>query len=183
MDTQIWQILYKLKEKDMSTYKHSIRVTDLVQKYSMAANLMDEMTQRLIFCSKLHDIGKLILPANILKKSGALTDSEWKAVREHPRFGSELILREFGCEHSWEASIVKAHHERIDGHGYPSGLTDKDIPVEARIISVADAIDVMMHGRRYQKPVSSQECKYEVLKCSGTQFDPEIANVFVHEIL
>ena len=75
------------------------------------------------------------------------------------------------------------HHERMDGHGYPSGLRGEEIPLEARIIAVADAVDVMLHGRQYQIPMSSEECKCEVLRCSGAQFDPEIATVFIHEII
>lgn len=118
-----------------------------------------------------------------MKKAGPLTDSEWEAVREHPRLGSELIRQTFGCEHLWESCIVMTHHERMDGHGYPSGLHGEEIPLEARIIAVADAVDVMLHGRQYQIPMSSEECKCEVLRCSGAQFDPEIATVFIHEII
>ena len=122
MDAQVQKLLDELKKKDKSTYEHSIRVSDLIHKYSMATNLGIELAQRLIFCAELHDIGKLILPNRILKKAGPLTDSEWKAVREHPRLGSELIRQTFGCERLWESCVVMTHHERMDGHGYPSGL-------------------------------------------------------------
>lgn len=183
MDAQVQKLLGELKKKDKSTYEHSVRVADLIHKYSMATNLGIELTQRLIFCAELHDIGKLILPNRILKKAGPLTDSEWEAVREHPRLGSELIRQTFGCEYLWESCIVMTHHERMDGHGYPSGLHGEEIPLEARIIAVADAVDVMLHGRQYQIPMSSEECKCEVLRCSGAQFDPEIATVFIHEII
>lgn len=183
MDARIQQMLCKLKKKDISTYEHSVRVADLVQKYSMATNLGSEMTQRLIFCAALHDLGKLLLPKHILKKAGPLTDSEWKTVKEHPCFSSELIRRTFGRELVWESYIVMAHHERMDGHGYPAGLNGKEIPLESRIIAAADAIDVMTHGREYQKAMSADECRCEVLKCSGTQFDPKVAAVFVYDIL
>lgn len=119
MDTQVQKLLGELKKKDKSTYEHSFRVADLIHKYSAATNLGIELTQRLIFCAELHDIGKLILPNRILKKAGPLTDSEWKAVKEHPRLGSELIRQTFGCERLWESCIVMTHHERMDGHGYP----------------------------------------------------------------
>lgn len=174
---------WRIEEKDKSTYEHSFRVADLIHKYSAATNLGIELTQRLIFCAELHDIGKLILPNRILKKAGPLTDSEWKAVKEHPRLGSELIRQTFGCERLWESCIVMTHHERMDGHGYPSGLQGEEIPLEARIIAVADAVDVMLHGREYQRPMSSEECKREVLRCSGAQFDPEPVAVFTHEII
>lgn len=183
MDTQVQRMLCELKRKDISSYEHSIRVADLVQKYSMAANLSYEMASRLVLCAELHDIGKLILPRRILKKASVLTDSEWTAVKEHPRFGSELIRQTFGYELLWASCIIMAHHERIDGCGYPAGLHSKEIPIEARIIAVADAVDVMMHGRKYQKAMPASECRSEVLKCSGTQFDPEVATVFVHDIL
>lgn len=183
MDTRVQQMLFELKGKDIGSYEHSVRVAELVQKYSMAVNLNTETTKRLVLCAKLHDLGKLILPRRILKKASSLTDSEWAAVKEHPRFGCELIRQAFGRELLQESHIIMTHHERMDGHGYPRGLNDKEIPMEARIIAVADAVDVMMYGRKYQKPVSAEECKCEVLKCSGTQFDPEVAAVFVHEIL
>lgn len=183
MDARVQQMLFELKGKDVSSYEHSVRVAELVQKYSMATNLDAEIAQRLVLCAKLHDLGKLILPRRILKKAGSLTDSEWAAVKEHPRFGCELIRQTFGRELLRESHIVMTHHERMDGHGYPTGLNDKEIPIEARIIAVADAVDVMMHGRKYRKPIFADECKCEVLKCSGTQFDPEVAAVFVHDIL
>lgn len=183
MDSQVQGLLEELKNKDLSTYQHSVRVEDLVGRYSKTMNLGAEMSRRLNFCAKFHDIGKLILPARILKKPDTLTDAEWTAMKEHPRFGSELIRRVFGPAFLKESRIVLAHHERADGSGYPNKLHRNEIPLESKIIAVADAVDVMLHGRSYQKSMSIYECKCEVLRFSGTQFDPEVAVSFVEKVL
>ena len=129
----------------------------------------------------LHDIGKIGVENTYLNKDGSLNDEEWKEIRKHPQI-SHNILSSVN-DYAPLAEIVLSHHERWDGNGYPNGLMHEEIPIEARIISVADAYDAMTSDRSYRKPIEMVDVIEEFKRCSGSQFDPEIVDVFLHSVL
>ncbi|MCL6559213.1 MAG: HD domain-containing protein [Firmicutes bacterium] len=138
----------------------------------------------LVFVAALnHDVGKAFVTDEILFKPDKLTYEEWAKMKEHPVVGAQFFARENGCRLSREEKEVVRlailyHHERWDGKGYPEGLKGKDIPLEARIIAVADAYDAMTTDRPYRKALTGEEAAREILSHAGNQFDPRIADVF-----
>lgn len=127
--------------------------------------------------AKLHDIGKAVVPREILIKPGPLTTEEWKIIRRHPTYGATLM--EPAKSLDAVRPIVQAHHERYDGAGYPDGLSAENIPLGARIIAVADAFSTMTIRRVYRKPVSMNDAISELNRCSGTQFDPSVVSIML----
>jgi HD-GYP domain-containing protein (c-di-GMP phosphodiesterase class II) len=146
-----------------------------------AYGLSTKEIQELKTVGHLHDIGKIAVDESILNKKGKLDQKEWEAIRRHPEIGWKILsaageLGEF-------ASIVLAHHERIDGRGYPQGLTGEQIPLAARMIAIADAFDAMTATRSYKEAIGENEAASELKRCAGTQFDKHLAHVFVEQVL
>jgi diguanylate cyclase (GGDEF)-like protein len=132
--------------------------------------------ERIRIAALLHDIGKVAVPAQILEKPSGLSSSEWDSVKQHPRIG-QVILDEAGG--LLEAGkIILHHHERFGGHGYPHGLRGRDIPLGSRIVSIADAYDAMIQDRPYKRAINHDDALLELRRHSGTQFDPELVEVF-----
>jgi HD-GYP domain-containing protein (c-di-GMP phosphodiesterase class II) len=129
----------------------------------------------------LHDIGKISIDEMILNKPGKLDDHEWEMMKLHPSKSAEILIK--SKEYNDIAEIVLFHHERFDGRGYPGGFAGEEIPQMARIISVCDAYDAMTEQRSYRTPLSKEEAIAELKKCSGTQFDPEVVDLFINQIL
>jgi HD-GYP domain-containing protein (c-di-GMP phosphodiesterase class II) len=129
----------------------------------------------------LHDIGKIILPARLLNKAEKLTDEEFDIIKTHAET-SYQILKSVD-EYVTIAGFVLHHHEHWDGTGYPAGLKGEEIPIQSRIIAVADAFEAMTAKRPYQKTRTVEEAKKELLRCSGTQFDPAVVKVFLESVL
>jgi len=125
----------------------------------------------------LHDIGKFNLPDNILKADTPLGEAEWKLIRSHPEEGAQLISHLEGYDVA--AELVRAHHERFDGKGYPNGLRGTNIPLGSRIISVADTYDVLTARDSYRKPIPSAQAIVELQRVAGTQLDATVVSVFV----
>jgi len=142
--------------------------------------LSKEHIKEIKLAAKLHDIGKAIVPREILIKPGPLTEKEWEIIRRHPGYGATLMEPSRSLDSV--RPIVEAHHEHYNGCGYPYGLVGEEIPIGARIISVADAFSTMTIRRVYRKPVSMQTAKNELLRCSATQFDPVVVSHMI-EIL
>jgi len=169
-----------IEAKDRELRTHSSEVSTYVLAVAKWLGLDSLRRERLIFASLLHDIGKIAISELILLKPGPLTPEERVIVEQHPRIGYRLIeqipeLREV-------ATAVLHHHERWDGEGYPAKLRGEEIPVEARLIAVADAFSAMLTDRPYRTGMSVEEACAELVRCAGTQFDPEIVRLFTDEI-
>jgi diguanylate cyclase (GGDEF)-like protein/putative nucleotidyltransferase with HDIG domain len=165
-----------LKAKDRGLYAHSVRVAHVAGTIARAMRLPDEAVRMVEWGALLHDIGKLEIDRQILQKPGPLTPTEWDLMRKHPQWGADL-LRPIPLLHP-TIPIVLSHHERWDGGGYPQGLHGSQIPLAARIVTVADSFDVMTHDRVYQVPKSKVAALAELLRCAGSQFDPAVVHIF-----
>jgi putative nucleotidyltransferase with HDIG domain len=168
-----------LDARDSETGGHSERVADLT--LAIAAEMGFEKDtdeyRNLSWGALLHDVGKIAVPDSILRKPLALTDDEWQTMRSHPAAGYEILLKIDFLKTASE--IVLSHHERYDGGGYPRGLTGEEIPLGARIFTIADAFDAMTSDRAYRSAMPAEEALAEVLRNSGTQFDPTAVRAFL----
>ena len=173
-------IIKTLNEKCAREEAHSHRVSSLCRSFGEALNLSDEKIHELKIVGLLHDIGKIAIEGDILNKPGKLIDEEWKEIKRHPEIGYRLLssLNEM----SDIAEYVLAHHESWDGKGYPKGLKGEEIPLQARIISIADAYDAMTSQRSYREAMSSEQAIEELKKCSSKQFDPNLVEIFINSI-
>lgn len=163
--------------KDRPTYEHSIGVARYAAATGRALGLDRATVKRLWLASLLHDVGKLYLPDRLLQTSGVLDTAEFDQVREHAVVGFELMRVVPELAPYLEA--IRHHHERWDGTGYPDGLARAAIPLEGRVIAVADAFDVMVRGRAYRAPRSPLEAGAELKKQAGTQFDPAVVEALL----
>jgi len=173
----VQSLLNTLKVKSNETKEHAERMTKLAFKFGESLNLSNSELNRLSLLSILHDIGKITIEEKILKKPGKLNDKEWQRIKEHPERGYKIANS--SEEFALVAEDIFAHHERWDGKGYPRKLQGEDIPYLARIISIIDAYDVMTNNRPYGKTFSKKEALAEIEKCTGGQFDPELAAKFI----
>jgi two-component system cell cycle response regulator len=133
--------------------------------------------ERIRVAALLHDIGKIAVPDQILEKPSALSSTEWDYVKQHPRIGQVILDEAGGLAEA--GKIILHHHERFGGHGYPHGLRGRDIPLGSRIVSIADAYDAMIQDRPYKRAIGHDEALFELRRHSGTQFDPELVDVFI----
>ncbi|HAA86108.1 MAG TPA: diguanylate cyclase [Kosmotogaceae bacterium] len=166
-----------LRETTEETQEHAHRMRSLARKVGETLSLSPDELNSLELLASLHDIGKISIPSSILSKPGPLTSEEWKTVKKHPEVGYNIARSTPDLLSI--ADAILSHHERWDGSGYPQGLRKKAVPLLARIIAVIDAFDVMTCGRPYRSRVSPSEAIAELIRCSGSQFDPDIVEVFV----
>jgi putative nucleotidyltransferase with HDIG domain len=158
--------------RDQSTSGHSRRVAELTAAAASSIGISDAALVQIEHGALLHDIGKLKIPDSILWKPSKLTDDEWMVMRRHPEYGYAFLNNiEFLKE---AAEIVYSHHEKYDGTGYPRHLRGADIPIGARLFAIVDAVDAMIYERPYHKPIVFREAATEVMRCTGTQFDPSL---------
>jgi diguanylate cyclase (GGDEF)-like protein len=165
--------------RDVSTARHSQTVGRYAEGIARAIGLPEERVQRIRAAGVLHDIGKLGVADAVLQKPGALTDEEWADMRRHPELGARILdhanLRDIS---GW----VLAHHERVDGRGYPHGLAGSAIPLEARILAVADAYEAMTADRPYRDALGHDAAREELERCAGSQFDPDVVAAFLRAL-
>jgi putative nucleotidyltransferase with HDIG domain len=170
-------VMQTLSMRDAMTARHSAAVARYAREVATSLG-MSEREQDLVHTAALmHDIGKFIFPDSILFADRKLTDEEWEIVKLHPEQGAKLVRRIEG--YGPVADIIIAHHERIDGKGYPNGLSGEQIPLGSRIISVADTYDVMTSRDSYRRPVSSEAAIVELRRVAGSQLDPTVVETFV----
>ena len=170
-------LLRTLDLRDRMTARHSASVARHARETARVAGLSDEEQEIVHTAGLLHDIGKFILPDRILKGREQLTDADWEQIRRHPDEGARIVSQIEGYRPIGE--IIRAHHERIDGRGYPQGLSGDEIPELARIISIADTYDVMTARDTYREPLSSAEAINELRRVAGTQLDARLVEVFI----
>lgn len=166
-----------LEEKDMYTAGHTIRVTNYAMTIAQGLQLSAEEIEVLERACQVHDIGKLVIDVNYIRKPGALTDEEWALMRKHPEIG-ENIIKPLAFMKK-ERFIVRHHHERIDGKGYPDGLLGDELDILTKVITVADSYDAMTSKRSYKANLGLDEAIVELHRCAGSQFDHEVVRVFI----
>ncbi|HEX74299.1 MAG TPA: diguanylate cyclase [Dehalococcoidia bacterium] len=172
----IYALAATVDAKDHRTYGHSKKVSDYSVVLAQALGLSGDRIATIRSAGLLHDIGKIAIPDSILNKEGPLTEEEWIPIKAHPRLGVEILRHVIDLVNCLPA--ILHHHERYDGDGYPSGLKGEDIPLEARILTIADTYDAITSARPYHQQLSSQQAFDELKRCAGTQFDPELVDVF-----
>jgi hypothetical protein len=158
--------------RDGYTGDHSEEVVELSVEVGRALDLDRVALVELACAARLHDVGKIGVPDEILRKPAALTADEWVAMRRHPRAGADLLARVPGLEAV--AAVVRFHHERWDGRGYPDGLAGEEIPLASRIIAVCDAFRAMTTDRPYRRRLAAGSALAELRRASGAQFDPAV---------
>lgn len=173
----ITAIANTIDAKDSYTKGHSERVAEYSAVIAREMGWKDEEIQLIYNIALLHDIGKIGIPDAILNKPGRLSDYEFSIIKQHTITGGEILKDIHSMQNAFIAA--KYHHERYDGKGYPSGLKGEEIPLFARVIAVADAYDAMTSNRVYRKKLSNDIVLQELEKGKGTQFDPNIANIFI----
>ena len=174
-------IMRTLYEKIPREEAHSQRVAELSRQLGQAMNFTSAEVNELVTAATLHDIGKVAISNEILDKPGMLTEAEWREIKRHPEVSYNILstVPEYGPL----SEIVLAHHERWDGKGYPKGISGEQIPLAARIISIADTFDVMVTGRPYRKAKTLDEALAVIEEEAGRQFDPELVEVFFKKVV
>ncbi len=170
-------LLAALDTRDTETEGHSERVAAYTMLIAQQLNLSEEELQHIERGALLHDIGKIGVPDHILYKPGPLTPEEWEIMKQHPVIGYKMCMKIEMLRPA--APIVLHHHERWDGRGYPYGLSGTEIPLGARIFAIADTLDAMTSDRPYRKALSFAQAHEEIGRCAGSQFDPELVQVFL----
>ncbi|HEX4520705.1 MAG TPA: diguanylate cyclase [Gaiellaceae bacterium] len=169
-------LLRALTEREPGMREHLLDVSQLSLALGEELGLSGHTLEQLRLAAELHDIGKVAIPDAVLKKPGALTDQEWRFVRQHTLIGQRILAGAPGMREV--AGIVRATHERWDGSGYGDGLSQTSIPLAARIIAVCDAYAAMTSDRPYRRSVSSEAAVAELRRCAGSQFDPDVVEAF-----
>ena len=170
-------LLKSLENKSFETRTHIERMQKTAMNLGKAVGLSRSELNRLRLLINLHDIGKITIPGEILNKKGPLTPHEWAVIRKHPETGYRIARASEEFAHV--AEDLLAHHERWDGSGYPQGLKGDDIPLLARITAVVDAWEIMSAGSAYKQALPKNAVAAEILRCAGSQFDPELAEIFL----
>ena len=173
----IQTLRYTVEAKDSYTRGHSDRVSEYSVLIGKKLGLSEEELKTLRIGGLFHDIGKIGIPDRILLKTEKLTDDEYSEIKNHPSIGAHIL----GASSIFNniIPIVKHHHERFDGRGYPSGLKGEEIPYMARIAALADTFDAMTSRRSYRNALELDVVLAEIERCKGTQFDPKLADVFL----
>jgi putative nucleotidyltransferase with HDIG domain len=169
-----------LADSDGETYAHSLQVAATATAVARRLGFEGEELIDIEFGALLHDIGKLCLPRGLLEKPGRLTDAELRLMRMHPDWGAGLVETIPGLEPV--AAIVRCHHERPDGRGYPHGLAYADIPPAARIVSACDAYGAMIKTRPYRAALMHDAALAELERHAGTQFDPDAVEALIEHL-
>ncbi len=174
-------LVKSLEERDEYTYGHSQRVANISEKVAKKQGFKEARIERIKIAAMLHDIGKIGIPDNILRKPGKLSETEFEEIKKHPVKGYE-ILRKIRRFQNHEAKWVKYHHERLDGSGYPEGLTGDQIPLESKIIAVADIYEALTSDRPYRKAMTKEQALEEMRKMAGSAIDEKVFGAFLEAL-
>ncbi|MCQ2545916.1 MAG: HD-GYP domain-containing protein, partial [Clostridia bacterium] len=166
--------------KDHYTAQHSKNVAKYAAILSAANNMSEDQIRMVYAAGLLHDIGKISIPENILKKEDGLTDEEYEVIKGHVNSSIDMIRHLPSMDYLIPAAV--GHHERWDGKGYPRGTAGEDIPVAARCLAIADSFDAMTTDRPYRKGLPIDYAREQIEAGAGTQFDPELAELFIQLI-
>ena len=170
-----------MEEKDGYTAGHTRRVTELALLLGQEAGLNGDDILVLRRASQFHDIGKLVVDVSCIQKAGELTPEEWELIKKHPGVGASIIEPLTFMER--ERDIIRHHHERLDGTGYPDGICGNELDTLTRIITIADSYDAMTSRRNYRRNLTTTEAMGELWRCAGTQFDSELVEIFAGVVL
>ena len=173
----ITALAYALEAKDKYTSGHSQRVADIAVAIARVMNLPQEFIDKVRLAGLLHDIGKIGVMESILNKPGRLTDEESQHIQKHSETGEHILVPI--ADNEGILRLVRSHHERYNGVGYPDGLKDTEIELGAKILAVADAYEAMTSERPYRKAMSGEVAYAEIERSKGTQFDPEVVDAFL----
>ncbi|MFN2450432.1 MAG: HD-GYP domain-containing protein [Candidatus Baltobacteraceae bacterium] len=170
-------LLAMLGEADALTCCHSKATGEWARRLCASLRLSKQLTDFIVLCATLHDIGKVATPPEILQKTGPLTEREWDIMREHSGAGQRVLAQIPTLSRC--ATIVRGHHERFDGGGYPDGLAGESIPFEARVVAVADAFHAMISDRPYRRAIAPRRALEILRNGSGTQWDPVVVDAML----
>jgi len=166
-----------IQERDIVTYEHSRRVATYVQRLARHLGWNRHDARDLALAALVHDLGKTWIANEILNKSGPLLDEERRKIERHPVIGARILI---GCDvHPFFVEAVLYHHETWDGRGYPAGLSGEDIPITARLLTIADVYDVLTSQRPYKAAMSQAAARERLLQGSESSFDPEVLSAFI----
>jgi diguanylate cyclase (GGDEF)-like protein/PAS domain S-box-containing protein len=171
-------LVSSLGEKDYLNNGHARRIEAWSMLIAKKRGLNRQQMAKLKLMAKVHDLGKVAVPDELLFKKNALNEEEWKVMRQHPEKGYRIAL--VSRELAEVAELILKHHEHYDGGGYPLGLSGEEIPIECRILSIAEAFEVMTGGRTYCEAIGEAEALSELRRCSGFQFDPALVETFIN---
>lgn len=168
--------------KDNETGMHVIRMSHYSKILALAAGLSDADADELLHAAPMHDIGKIGIPDRILQKQGKLDDEEWRVMRQHVQIGADIIgVHERGLLKTARL-VALTHHEKWDGSGYPKGLKEEDIPLEGRIVAIADVFDALTSVRPYKRAWSEDEAVELLVREKGKHFDPRLVDLFLAQL-
>lgn len=180
-EDMIKSIINLVELHDNYTKGHSNNVSKLAIEFSKLLNLDDDKQYQIFWAALIHDMGKIVIPSEILNKPTKLTNEEFDEIKKHPIYAYE-VLKDIDTMKDI-AKYIRHHHERIDGRGYPDQLKGDEIPYESKIICICDAWDAMTSSRSYKRPLSKEEAKNEIMRNKGLQFDEELADKFLKFIV
>lgn len=166
------------ENKSGQTGQHIKRVSEYSRVIASQLGMPSDEVEMIRIASTMHDIGKLLIPGEILEKPGRLTDEEFEVIKKHTTYGGQLLQNVEGDEMKMSKQIALEHHERYDGHGYPFAMVGDDISIEGRIVAVADVYDALTSRRSYKEAWAEEDAYNEIMKGRGTQFDPDVVDAF-----
>ena len=168
--------------KDNETGWHVLRMSHFSQILALAAGLSEDRADDLLHAAPMHDVGKIGIPDAILQKTGPLTEAEWVVMRRHPEIGAQILGEHPGGVLAMARTIAVAHHEKWDGSGYPEGLAGEAIPIEARIVAIADVFDALTSVRPYKAAWPIERAVDFLGEQSGKHFDPRLVGLFIEQL-